>query len=316
MLQVYKNENNVLVEQTLATAEKGSWINLVNPTSEELIITANACNVPLDVLKTALDEEERSHVEIEDDYVLVITNIPLIRGKDKYDTLPLGMLITTQYFVTVCLEPNEVLRTFCFENARSFYTYKKTRFLFQILHKSTTLFLKYLQQINRRTDELEVELRQSMKNKELFQLLELQKGLTFFTSSLRSNGIVMGKLLRLRNNQQLKHLIKMFEEDEDLLEDVIIENNQAIEMVEMYSNILSSMMDAFASIISNNLNIVMKFLASMTILLAIPTLLASIWGMNVGVPFQDEIIGFWFVLGLAAVFTGIAAYGLWRKQLF
>ncbi len=158
MLQVYKNENNVLVEQTLATAEKGSWINLVNPTSEELIITANACNVPLDVLKTALDEEERSHVEIEDDYVLVITNIPLIRGKDKYDTLPLGMLITTQYFVTVCLEPNEVLRTFCFENARSFYNYKKTRFLFQILHKLTTIFLKYFQQINLRTDELEVEL--------------------------------------------------------------------------------------------------------------------------------------------------------------
>jgi magnesium transporter len=126
----------------------------------------------------------------------------------------------------------------------------------------------------------------------------------------------MEKMLRLRTNSQLQHLIKMYEEDEDLLEDVIIENKQAIEMVEMYSHILSSMMDAFASIISNNLNIVMKFLASMTILLAIPTMLSSFWGMNVGVPFMGSEFGFWFVITVSVIFTSIAAYGLWKKQLF
>lgn len=316
MLKVYKSNCIALIEQTLETAEKGSWIHLVCPTAEELAAVEALSHIPVDALKTALDEEERSHVEIEDNYLLVITNIPMMRGKDSYDTLPLGMIITPDYFITVCLEQNEVLRAFTNENARNFSTFKRTRFLFQILYKSATLFLRYLQQINRRTDDIEKQLRQSMKNEEFFQLLELQKGLTFFTASLRSNGIVMEKLLRLRTNIQLQHLIKVYEEDEDLLEDVIIENKQAIEMVEMYSNILSSMMDAFASIISNNLNMVMKFLASMTILLAIPTMLSSFWGMNVGVPFRDTVEGFWFVVGASILFTGIAAYGLWKKRLF
>jgi magnesium transporter len=207
-----------------------------------------------------------------------------------------------------------VLSEFIHEGPRSFSTYKKTRFLFQVLHKSATLFLKYLKQINRRTDEIEHDLRQSMKNREMFQLLELQKGLTYFTASLRSNGIVLEKLLRLRSNVQLQHLITMYEEDEDLLEDVIIENKQAIEMVEMYSNILSSMMDAFASIISNNLNIVMKFLASVTIILAIPTMISSFFGMNVDVPFGENG-GFLYVSLLAAAATGLSAFGLWRKGM-
>lgn len=316
MLKVYKTDACALIEIDPFTAEKGAWFNLISPTAEELAIVEQICHVPVDVLKTALDEEERSHVEIEDEYLLVITNIPMKRGKDSYDTLPLGLLLTPDYFVTICLERNEVIRAFHADTARTFCTYKKTRFLFQILYKSATLFLKYLQQITRRSDEIERQLRQSMKNEEFFQLLELQKGLTFFNSSLRSNGIVMEKLLRLRSNRQMQHLIKMFEEDEDLLEDVIIENKQAIEMVEMYSNILSSMMDAFASVISNNLNMVMKFLASMTILLAIPTMIASFWGMNVTIPFRETEFGFWFVLVFATSLTGIAAYGLWKKRLF
>lgn len=316
MLKIWKSNCVTLIEQSLESMEKGSWLNLVSPTAEEITIVSALSNVPVDVLKTALDEEERSHVEIEDNYILVVTNIPMMRGKDSYDTLPLGIIITPDYFITVCLEQNEILKVFSNDNARTFSTFKKTRFLFQILYKSATLFLRYLQQINRRTDDIEKQLRQSMKNEEFFQLLELQKGLTFFTASLRSNGIVMEKMLRLRTNSQLQHLIKMYEEDEDLLEDVIIENKQAIEMVEMYSNILSSMMDAFASIISNNLNIVMKFLASMTILLSIPTMLASFWGMNVGVPFMGSEFGFWFVISISIIITSIAAYGLWKKQLF
>ena len=176
--------------------------------------------------------------------------------------------------------------------------------------------MKYIRNINRRTDELEQHLRNSMENAGLFNLLDLRKSLTFFSASLRSNYIVTEKILRLRSTNQLQHLIKMYEEDEDLLEDVIIEYKQAIEMVEMYSHILNSMMEVFASIINNNMNEVMKFLAGMTIILAIPTVLSSFWGMNVAVPFEDTDYGFYIVAVLALVIAATFAYFLRKRRMF
>ena len=288
MIQVYKHSNGHLEDNiSLASAEKGSWIHVVNPDSEDLQLVSMVTEIPTDVLKTALDTEERSHVEIEDNYI-----------------------------ITLCIQETEVMRAFTENKYPLFYTFKKTRFLFQILYRSATLFLRYLMQINRRTDDIEEILRHSMRNKEFFLLLELQKSLTYFTSALRSNGIVMERLMRLRRNTSLHHLIKMYEEDEDLLEDVIIENKQAIEMVEMYSNILMNMSDTFASIISNNLNLVMKFLASITIMLAVPTIIFSLWGINVPVPFQDTAAGFYYVVGIAMCCTIVAVIMLWRKDLF
>lgn len=207
MLSIYKTNCDSLTEMTPATIEKGAWINLINPCPQELTAVAELAGIPLDPLKAALDEEERSRAEIEDNYILIITNAPIMRGKDSYDTLPLGIILTTDYIITVCLEKHQVLWEFTSEGPRVFCTYKRTRFLFQILYKSATLYLKYLKQINRRTDDIERDLRQSMKNEEIFQLMELQKGLTFFTASLRSNGILLEKLLRLRSNVQLQHLI-------------------------------------------------------------------------------------------------------------
>ncbi|MDD4601580.1 hypothetical protein SDC9_04187 [bioreactor metagenome] len=315
MLQIYKSNCNTLNVLTAATTEKGAWVNLINPTVEELAITAEITGVNSDMLKAALDEEERSRTETDDGCLLVITNIPVVRGKDGYDTLPLGIIVTADYFITVCLEANDVLAEFCPANARLFSTFKKTRFLFQILYKSAAYYLRYLKQINRRTDEIETHLRKSMKNQELFDLLDLQKGLTYFSVSLRSNGIVLERLLRMRTNSQLQNLIKMYEEDEDLLEDVIIENKQAIEMVEMYTHILNGMMDTFASIISNNLNIVMKFLASMTIILAIPTMIASFFGMNVPIPFAEYPSGFLYIVIIAFLLAVITVVGLWKKKM-
>mgnify|MGYP002230209690 FL=1 len=312
MIQVYKHSNGHLDGNiSLAAAEKGSWINVVNPDSDDLQLVSMVTEIPTDVLKTALDTEERSHVEIEDNYVFVVINIPIILETDSYDTLPLGIFITSDFIVTLCIQETEVMRAFTKNTYPLFHTFKKTRFLFQILYRSATLFLRYLMQINHRTDDLEETLRHSMRNKEFFMLLELQKSLTYFTSALRGNGIVMERLMRLRRNTALHHLIKMYEEDEDLLEDVIIENKQAIEMVEMYSNILMSMSDTFASIISNNLNIVMKFLASITIMLAVPTIIFSLWGINVQVPFQDSANGFFFVSGIALIctITALSYYG-------
>lgn len=315
MINIYKSNCNGLSTLTAENIEKGAWINLINPTPEELTITAGATGIHMEMLKSALDEEERSRTEIEDECLLVVTNIPVMRGKAGYDTLPLGIIISADHFVTVCLENNEVLAEFSEVNSRLFSTFKKTRFLFQILYKSAAYYLRYLKQINRRTDEIETHLRKSMKNQELFDLLDLQKGLTYFSVSLRSNGIVLERLLRMRSNSQMQHLIKMYEEDEDLLEDVIIENKQAIEMVEMYTHILNGMMDTFASIISNNLNIVMKFLASMTILLAIPTMISSFFGMNVPVPLAGEDHGFLYIVLGALLLTTIVIVGLFKRRM-
>jgi len=193
---------------------------------------------------------------------------------------------------------------------------ERTRFLFQILYKTAKVYLRYIHQINRQTDVIERHLRKSMNNAEVFQLLDLEKGLTYFTVALRANGLVLERLLRLRKTSALQHLLPQYEEDEDILEDAIIENRQALEMVKMYSDILSGMMDAFTSVISNNLNQVMKLLASITILISIPTMISSFWGMNVGVPFPDQQIGFWFVLVFSMALTGVAGYVLWKKRMF
>ena len=317
MLEVFKHNNGHLEDDlSIATAEKGSWINVVNPDSDDLQIVSMVTEIPTDVLKMALDTEERSRVEIEDDYVFVVINIPIILETDSYDTLPLGVFITPDFIVTVCLQETDVMKAFTQNKYPLFYTFKKTRFLFQILFRTATLFLRYLQQINHRTDDIESILRHSMRNREFFMLLELQKSLTFFASALRGNGAVMEKLLRLRRNQSLHHLLKLYEEDEDLLEDVIIENKQAIEMVEMSSNILMNMSDTFASIISNNLNIVMKFLASITIILSVPTTIFSLWGVNVPLPFQENEWGFFLVITIAMICSAVAVALLWMKKLF
>lgn len=316
MLRICKNDGLNYQELEIDNLVKNSWLNLINPTAEELSIVADYANVPFDILKAALDEEERPRIEVEDDCVLILVNIPLMLSETSYDTLPLGIIITLEHIITVCLENNPIVLEFNEYTRRSFNTAKRTRFLFQILYKSATYYLRYLRQINRLSEQIEIDLRKSMKNKELFELMDLQQALTYFTSSLRSNGIVMDRLLRIRSNNQCRHLIQMFEEDEDLLEDVIIENNQAIQMVEMYTRILSSMTDAFASIISNNLNMVMKFLASMTIILSIPTMIASFWGMNVNVPFgNSNPFGFIIVFSIAAVITGIITFLLFKKDI-
>ena len=316
MYKVVKSTDAGLDELEIDRLEKGCWIDVVAPSEEELQEIAAATKIQMDFLTAPLDEEEKSRIEIEDDQILILVDIPFLRSNKDYDTLPLGIIITESCITTVCLEPNAVTAEFGAHNTKMWSTFKKTRFLFQILFKSATLYLKYIRIIIRRTDELEKHLRQSMQNSELFNLLDLQKSLTYFSTSLRSNYIVMEKLLRLRSATQSRHLIKLYEEDEDLLEDVIIEYKQAVEMVEMYSHILNSMMEVFASIISNNLNLVMKFLATMTIVLAIPTLVSSMWGMNVPVPFANNPWGFAIVLTFALGVSGAAAYLSWKRRMF
>ena len=288
----------------------------MDPTPYELKVVGNLTEVEPDFLRSALDDEERSHIDIEDDSVMILTNVPVVRDEGSYDTLPLAIIVTEEYIITVCLEETPVLSYFNEKSARFFRTFKKTRFLFQILYRSATFYLRYLRQISKQSDEIESKLRHSMKNREILKLLELQKALTFFNASLRSNGAVLEKLMRLRTTTSMQPMLKYYEEDEDLLEDVIIENKQAREMVEMYSKILARLADTFSSIMSNNLNQVMKFLAAVTILLAIPTVISSFFGMNVPVPMAENSNGFFFICVLAGSLAAFCGLLLWRRDMF
>lgn len=318
MLKITKTTESQLIELTPDRIEVGAWINLVRPSADELNAVESITEAPQDFIRSALDPEESSRIEIEDNHILVLINVPINHDSHvyEYDTIPLGIIITPDYIVTICQEYNDVIQNFSETRFRYFSTFKRTRLLFQILYRSAMIFLKDLRQMTRRSDQIEQDLRRSMKNEELFQLLDLQKGLTYYSMSLRSNKVVVERLLRLCSNPQVSHIIKFREEDEELLDDVRVEYDQAIEMAQIQTDVLAGMMDAFASVISNNLNIVMKFLASITIVMAIPTMIASFFGMNVPVPWEGHPLGFIFVGFIAVLMTIAAIWVLWKKRLF
>lgn len=296
-------------------SESGCWIALTNPTATEILEVAEKYDIDPDHLKAPLDEEERSRIETEDNYSLILVDIPVIEErseKDWYVTIPMGIIMANEVIITVCLEDTPVLAAFMDGRVRDFHTYMKTRFVLQILYKNASLFLQYLRIIDKKSEVVERKLHKSQRNQELIELLELEKSLVYFTTSLRSNEVVLEKLLKSEK-------IKKYPEDTDLLEDVIIENKQAIEMANIYSGILSGTMDAFASVISNNLNIVMKTLATITIVMSIPTMISSFYGMNVnhvGIPFADSPYGFGIVVAFAAVISGVVAWIFSKKDLF
>lgn len=302
---------------------RNAWVHMVAPSPAEISALEESLQIPADFLRAALDEEERPRLEFEDQVALVLLNIPVVRGGEsatRYDTLPLSVILTPTHVVTVCLEPNGVIDHLVQQGR--VHTAKRTQFLLQVLYRTATLYLRFLRQIDRRTDEIEKTLHRSMKNEELIKLLEMQKSLVYFTTSLRSNQIVMDKLLRLHlRKDEVPHndshgTIRLYEADEDLLEDVITENRQAMEMADIYTSILSGTLDAFASLISNNLNIVMKFLTSVTIVLALPTMVASFFGMNVHLPMEDWPFAFPLVVLIAAGLSGGAVYFLMRRRMF
>lgn len=293
--------------------QSGAWINLENPSDKELEEVARATGVPEDMLKAALDEEERARIETEDGNTLIIVDIPIIDDSDEwyvYSTLPMGIITAGSYFITVCLRETTVLGDFVKGRVRNFDANKRTRFLYQILYLNAIKFLHCLKQIDKTSMRVQQSLHRSMKNKELIQLLDLEKALVYFSTSLNSNQIVIDRL------QAMNSVIKHYEEDNDILDDVIVENKQAIEMATIYRDIMSGTMDAFASVISNNQNIVMKFLAAITIILTIPTIVASIWGMNVGVPFAGTVWGFWVVIGIIAAITIPVLIIMIKKKMF
>ena len=263
----------------LPVYSEGCWVSAVCPSEQEIRYLIDELGVDAQYVSAALDEEESSRIESEDGQTLVIIDVPYIEAEQDektilYTTTSIGIILTPANFITVSARETLIIDEFADGKVRGVQTHLKTRFLLAILLRVATRFQVYLKQIDRLSSATESQLHRSMQNKELFQLLGLEKSLVYFSTSLKANELTLEKILRGR-------IIKLYEDDQDLLEDVLIEIKQAIEMCSIYSGILSGTMDAFASIISNNLNIVMKILAAVTMVMAIPNIVFGFYGMNV-----------------------------------
>ena len=314
LLKIYNTDIETNEFSEIKEFKKGAWINLVNPSENEIKKVCENIGIQEDFIRDAIDYEEKARIDKEEDdnTTLFVVDVPItekIEDAETYTTMPLGMIVVRDdFFLTVSLKRNKIIESFEKRKIKNFQTYKKTRFIFQILYLNASYYLTYLKQINKETEIAEYILKNSMKNKELLKLLSLEKGLVYFTTSLKSNELVMEKTLRGK-------IVKLYEEDEEMLEDAITENRQAIEMAQIYSNILTGTMDAYASIISNNLNGVMKFLTSITIILAVPTMISSFWGMNVALPFEKSPIGFVVMVVIAIIMTLAVTWWLKKKDM-
>ena len=311
MIQIYKNYEGHKELEELDHIELESWVMITDPTMEELMNISRDYKIDMDDLKAALDTEERSRLENEDDYTMILVNIPVVEEEEEkkwYETIPLGIFITNKIVFTVCLEQTNILKQFVDGLVSNFYTFMKTRFVYQILYNNAALFLYYLRVIDQRANQVEDLLHETYENKDLIQLYDLEKCLVYFTTALKSNEVVLEKL---RKHIGLRHY-------EELLEDVIIENKQAMEMTDIYHNILRSTMSLFGSIIDNNLNQVMKFLAAITIILELPTMISGLYGMNVngvGMPFATKAYGFAAISIFSLIVCLIAVYILKKKHI-
>ena len=307
MIAYYKTVNGRVRAQE--EFEVGCWVNVVNPDEREISSLVHQFSLEQDFIRAALDEEESSRIEAEDGNTLIILDAPVAERQDdeiSYYTLPLGILVTASCVITVSLRENAILSEFAEGVVKNVQTNLKTQFVLRLMLRVAQRFLQFLKQIDKLSSSLERQLRKSMKNKELINLLDVEKSLVYFSTSLKSDETTLEKLMRGK-------YIKLYEEDQDLLEDVLIEIKQSIEMSSIYLNILSGTMDAFASVISNNLNIVMKVLASVTIVISIPNIIAGFYGMNVqGLPLSEF---FWFPILLSGIVMGVVALILHKRGM-
>lgn len=293
----------------------GCWVNMVKPTKDEIDDISEKFSIDADDLKSALDTDERSRIQSEDNYTMVLVNIPTLVESDEnelYDTLPLSIFVCKKTIITVCLEETPILMAFERGSVKDFQTSMKSRFVMQILYKTASLYLLYLRSIEKKSEIVEDSLHEATQNSELLELLKLQKSLLYFTTSLRSNEVVMEKLFK---NERFKK----YPEDEELLEDVIVENKQAIEMASIYTGIIGGMTDSFASIISNNMNVVMKTLAIVTIVLSVPTMIFSAYGMNValeGMPAAESPWGFLIIIIVSIILSILVAILFVKMKMF
>ncbi len=311
MIQIFRAGNNSIVETK--NPENDSWVNIYDPTALDMLRMeefAHTYDIPFDFFTDPLDIDERARYDYDENVYFMTIRLPVYDENNPdipFSTMPLGVIYHKDVIFTISTKRNKIIEDFI-RGKEKFLPFGEKRILFvlRIFLKTVLLYLNDLKEINRRTDIIEKDLHTSIKNKELIKLLNLEKSLVFFTTSIKSNEIMMERLLRSRlmNN----------EDNRDSLEDIIIDNKQALEMSKISSDILSGMMDAFASVISNNLNVIMKFLTSLSIIMMIPTVISSLFGMNVHVPFAQSPWGFYYVLIISFVLAIIVAFLLFKKR--
>lgn len=314
MLKIYNTDKVTNEFKIIDEFKIGSWISLINPTQKEIQQVCDEVNIKPDFILHSLDSEEQARIDIDEDdnTVLFVIDTPIIEkesGNLVHQTLPVGIIVVRDdFFITVSLQSNTLIDELTKNAAKEIITYKKSRNILKIFYKNSKIFLKELLKLNKEKEQAEKELNKSMENKALLRMLSLEKSLVYFSTSLKANELVMEKTMKGK-------IIKLYEEDEDLLEDAIIENKQSIEMTKIYSDILSGTMDAYASIISNNLNVVMKFLTLVTILLTIPSIIFAFWGMNVDLPFDNVQNAYIIVLAIMAVMMAVALFILKKTHV-
>lgn len=313
MIRIFKNELDVEKIKKIDAIEDNCWINLVNPTEKEIKYVVDILQINEDLITKVLDEEELPRIEKTDNATLIVVDGPFMEDaniKNRYTTYPLGIIICNDlHVITVSLKEFSVLKEFESGKVKTFYTYKKSRFLIQLLLKTATYYLKVLNLVNADIRKREKVLYHSTSNKQLVELLDIEKTLVYFITSLKANDVVLDKLAK-------GNVVALYEEDVELLEDTIVENKQGIEMCTIYKEILSSITDTYATIVSNNLNVVMKFLAGITIVLSIPTMISSFLGMNVPLgEFATNQYAFSMICVLSFLLAIIVAWMLKKKNM-
>ena len=312
MIKMYKTDTPGILNE-IKELEDNCWINVTSPTDEEITTLSKELNIEEVDIKSFLDEEEQARTEIEDNYQLIVLDIPTFEKHTTYNisvTIPLIILIVNnKYILTMCSKETDIFNDFIYGKVKNFYTEKKSRFTIQIMLKVASRYIRDLKNINEEINKSEQALKKSTSNNDLLKLMHLQKSIVYFSTSLRSNDVVLERL-------QKNTLIPLYEDDIDVLDDVIIENKQAIEMTTIYGSILNSTIEVFGTIISNNLNRIMKFLAGITIVISIPTMVASFMGMNVPLGFlQNNDYSFLIIILISLILSIIVAYILKRKNM-
>ena len=311
MIKFYRTDHKVLSEIT--EYEDNMWVCMTKPTVDETKLIAEDFEIDLADVRAALDDEESSRVEVEDGYTLILVDIPSIEMRNEreaYTTIPLGIILVKDILITVCAEDTPVLDAFIESKVKEFSTKKRMRFMYQILYRNCMTYQYYLRVMDRRRNLIEQRIQD--ETEDLIDLHELESNLVYFATSLRANGVVLDKLARYSS-------IKQYPEDQELLDDVMVENKQAIEMTGIYRDIISGTRELMTTIINNRLNNIMKFLAAITIVMAIPTIISGIYGMNVSgkwMPLAKTPYGFYIVCGIIVLICIIIALILKKKKMF
>ena len=313
MLKYFKTDDQIIHEEEKLC--DGCWVRMINPTQEECEYISEQLMVDIEDVQAALDPEESSRIELQDGYTLILVDIPATEVRHKkhvYTTIPLGIILTPDVILTICTEDNPILQSFISRRVKEFSTKKRLRFVYQILFYATGNYQSNLRTIDKKRTEIEEHISDDPEDVDIIALHELESTLVYFATSLRANGVVLDRLTRYKRLEQ-------YPEDKELLDDVIVENKQAIEMTVIYRDIINGTRELLSSIVDNRLNNVMKYLTVITLIMAIPTVISGLYGMNVntqGMPLANSPWGFLMICILTALICIITILLLRKKKVF